>query len=77
MPESWLTSHSRGVLGGSLMGQMKHVEAERLLAAGYGGMKQREDKIPAEGKRRLKEVLRRVLELYEATNQPEKASEFR
>ena len=40
-------------------------------------MKDREDKIPAAGKPRLKEALRRLVQLYEATSQPERAAECR
>jgi hypothetical protein len=63
------------MLGGSLLGQKKFAEAEPLLRSGYEGMKQREDRMPAEGRARLQENLQRLVRLYEATGQPEKAAE--
>ena len=39
-------------------------------------MKKREDKIPANGKIRLKQSLQRLVQLYEATGQSEKAAEW-
>ena len=48
------------MLGGALLGQKKYAEAEPLLLAGYEGMKQREAKIPPEGKVRLTEALERL-----------------
>ena len=43
-------------MGATLLGQKKYAEAEPLLLAGYEGMKQREAKIPAAGKIRLRDV---------------------
>ena len=40
-------------------------------------MKQREDKIPADGKLRLKEVLQRLVQLCEATGQSDKAADWK
>jgi hypothetical protein len=65
------------LLGGSLLGQKKYADAEPLLLAGYEGMKQREDKIPPVGKIRLTEALERLVQLYDATEQKEKAAEWR
>jgi len=48
--------YARSLLGGSLLGQKKYAQAESLLLAGYEGMKQREAKMPANGKIRLKEA---------------------
>ena len=53
LPDDWRTFNARSMLGGSLLGQKKYAEAEPLLLSGYEGMKQREDKIPANGKVRL------------------------
>jgi lipopolysaccharide biosynthesis regulator YciM len=39
-------------------------------------MKQRQDKIPAASKPRVKETLQRLVQLYEATGQAEKAAEW-
>ena len=40
-------------------------------------MKQREAKIPKEGKTRLPEALERIVKLYDATGQKDKAAEWR
>jgi hypothetical protein len=38
-------------------------------------MKQREIKVPMEGKPRLRETLQRLVQLYEATSRPDQAAE--
>jgi eukaryotic-like serine/threonine-protein kinase len=65
------------MLGGSLLAQKKYAEAEPLLFSGYEGLKQREDKIPTEGKVRLNEALKRLAQLYDTTQRPEQAVEWR
>ena len=65
------------MLGGALLGQKKYAEAEPLLIAGYEGMKQREATIPPQGKDRLTEALERLVQLYEATDKPDEAAEWR
>jgi hypothetical protein len=75
-PDDWRAFNARSVLGGSLLGQKKYAEAEPLLLSAYEGMRQREDKIPADGKVRLQESLQRLVQLYEATGQAEKAAEW-
>ena len=77
IPDDWLTFNARSLLGGSLLGQKKYAEAEPLLLAGYEGMKQREDRIPAVGKPRLKETLQRLVQLYDATGRPDQAAEWK
>ena len=64
------------MLGGSLLGQKKYTEAEPLLVSGYEGMKQREDKIPANSIR-LSEAAHRLVLLYEATGRPDQAAEWK
>src|SRR5262249_39997348 len=76
-PDDWKTFNTRSMLGGSLLGQKKYAEAEPLLLAGYKGMKQREEKIPPQGKVRLTEALERLVQLYEATGNTDKAAEWR
>jgi tetratricopeptide (TPR) repeat protein len=77
MPDDWRTFTTRSLLGGSLLGQKKYAQAEPLLVSGYEGMKQREDKIPAGGKRRLKDALQRVVQLYEATDRSDQAAQWK
>jgi tetratricopeptide (TPR) repeat protein len=77
IPDDWLRYNALSMLGGALLGQKKYAEAEPLLLQGYQGMKQREAKIPARGKVRLVEAAERLVRLYEATNQSEKARTWR
>jgi non-specific serine/threonine protein kinase/serine/threonine-protein kinase len=66
------------VLGAALLGQKKYAEAEPLLLQGYAGMKQSETGIPEGYRRRLlTDAGEWVVRFYEATNQPEKAREWR
>jgi hypothetical protein len=51
------------LLGGSLLGQQKHAEAEPLLLEGYAGMKKREKTIPEQRSTRIPESLDRLIEL--------------
>ena len=76
-PDDWTTFNTKSMLGGSLLGQKKYAEAEPLLLAGYEGMKQREEKIPPQGKVRLTEAIERLVQLYEATGKTDKAAEWR
>jgi tetratricopeptide (TPR) repeat protein len=76
-PDDWQTFDARSLLGGLLLDQKKSTEAEPLLQSGFAGMKQREDKIPAPFKARLKETTDCLLQLYEAQGQPDKAAEWK
>ena len=67
----------KDMLGGSLLGQQKYAEAEPLLLAGYEGLQQREQTIPPRGKVRLTEAIERLVQLYEATSEDDKAAEWR
>jgi tetratricopeptide (TPR) repeat protein len=77
LPDDWRAFNAKSVLGGSLLGQKRYAEAEPLLLSGYEGMEQRKDKIPAERKSWLKETLRRLVQLYEATDRPAQAAEWK
>src|SRR5262249_25171996 len=70
---------AQSLLGGSLLGQKKYAEAEPLLLKGYEGMKQRERTAPWEplDKRRLAEALDRLIDLYPATNKPDRVKKWR
>jgi serine/threonine protein kinase len=70
-PDVWSTFNTQSMLGGALLGQKKHVEAEPLLLRGYEGMKLREKTIPPPAIDRLPRALDRLIELYTATNQPD------
>jgi len=77
LPGDWHSFHARSLLGASLLGQSKFSEAEPLLLAGYEGMKKLEGTITPDDKPCLKEALRRVVNFYEATGEPERAADWK
>jgi tetratricopeptide (TPR) repeat protein len=76
-PEDWQVSHASSLLGASLSGQGKFADAEPLLLAGYEGLRVRVEKIPPEDKPRLKEAGQRVVQLYEASEKPAQAADWK
>jgi eukaryotic-like serine/threonine-protein kinase len=76
-PDDWTTFSTKSMLGAALLGQKKHSVAEPLLLAGYDGMKQRGDKIPAQSKARLTEALERLVQFYDASGKPQEAAKWR
>jgi serine/threonine protein kinase len=77
IPDDWRTFNVRNLLGAALLGQQKYADAEPLLLSGYEGLKQREAKISAAGKVHLKETVQRLVKLYEATDQADKAAQWK
>jgi hypothetical protein len=69
--------NTRAMLGRALPGQKRYADAEPLLLSGDDGMAQRKDTIPALGRLRSKETLQSLVELYEATDQPDKAAQWK
>jgi hypothetical protein len=76
-PDAWRTFDARSMLGGSLLGQGKYVEAEPLVVSGYEGMEAREEAISHWAKPRLTEAGIRIVRLYAAWGQPAKADEWK
>jgi tetratricopeptide (TPR) repeat protein len=76
-PEGWWTFHTRSQLGGSLLGQKQFAQAEPLIVRGYEGLQARQAKIAAPSKKYLAEAAERVVKLYDAWGQPEKAAKWR
>jgi tetratricopeptide (TPR) repeat protein len=76
-PDAWTTFNTQSMLGGALVGQQNYAEAEPLLLQGYEGLKQRQDKIPPEGKVRLPEALERLVQLYDAWGKKDQADRWR
>jgi eukaryotic-like serine/threonine-protein kinase len=70
-PDVSSTFNTTSPLGGALLGQKKHADAEPLLLKGYEGMKQREKAIPPQAATRIPEALDRLIDLYTATNKPD------
>jgi serine/threonine protein kinase len=75
-PDAWRTFEAKSMLGAALLGQRKYSEAEGWLLKGYQGMKEREATIPQQYRVRLLEALQRLVQLYEATGNNEKAREW-
>jgi hypothetical protein len=75
-PDDWRTFNSKAQLGAALLGQKNYADAEPLLLAGYEGMRDREEKIPAPGKPRLTEALQRLVQLYTALEKPDDAAKW-
>jgi tetratricopeptide (TPR) repeat protein len=74
MPEDWRRFSAMSLLGGSLLAQGKYAEAEPMLLQGYEGLKQR---AAATNKSNQADAAGRIVRLYEATGQPDKAREWR
>jgi serine/threonine protein kinase/tetratricopeptide (TPR) repeat protein len=77
MPDHWLTFSARSMLGGALLGRKKYDEAEPLLLGGYTGFLKVLAKTPPVARDRLDEARARLVDLYEATGQKEKAEQYR
>jgi non-specific serine/threonine protein kinase/serine/threonine-protein kinase len=75
-PDRWMTFEAKSLLGAALLGQEKYADAEPLLLKGYEGMKEREARIPRQGKPRIPDALDRLIDLYNATNQPDEAQRW-
>jgi serine/threonine protein kinase len=74
--DAWFTFHTQSLLGGALLLEKKYAESEHLLLAGYQGMKHREATIPPPNKVTLIEAVQRLVRLYEATANKDKANEW-
>ena len=77
LPDDWRTFSTRSTLGGCLAAQKKYAEAEPLLLSGYEGLQQRQERLSPLDKPRLKEALERLVQLYEATDRPDQAAEWK
>ena len=64
-------------LGAALAGQGKHADAEPLLLQGYSGLKGREVLMLYTEKQWLLDAARRLVDLYNACGEPEKAAEWK
>ena len=76
-PDTWRFFNIQSQLGDAILKQNKYDEAEPLLIRGYEGIKAREDQVPAQFRFRIVEAAGRLVQLYEAWGQPEKAAEWR
>jgi serine/threonine protein kinase/tetratricopeptide (TPR) repeat protein len=76
-PDDWLAFESRSLLGAALGGQKRYADAEPLLLSGYEGLAARKQVIPATSDKSLPEARERLVRLYEAWNQKDKADAWR
>src|SRR5262249_37814917 len=76
-PNAWYTHYTRLLLGATLLGKRKYAESEPLLISGYEGMRERDGSINRDRNKVLAESLQNLALLYEATDRPEKAAEWR
>jgi eukaryotic-like serine/threonine-protein kinase len=73
-PDAFQTFYTHSLLGAALAGQKKFAEAETFLLSGYNGMKLQKEATTAANKKRLREALERLGQLYHDWGQPEKAA---
>jgi hypothetical protein len=76
-PDDWSRFETQSLLGASLLGLRRHAEAEPLLLAGYEGLEARKAKLTVQTKSRVSDAGERIVQLYEAWGQPEKARQWR
>ena len=75
-PDAWDRYSCESLLGESLAGQKKFVEAEPLLLSGYNGMVQRQATIPVPDRVDLSEAGARIVSMYRAWGQLDKAADW-
>ena len=75
--DMWNLFISQGLVGGALLGQKKYAVAEPLLVSAYEGLHEYENTIPAMKKKHLRESIERLVQLYDATNRPTEATQWK
>jgi tetratricopeptide (TPR) repeat protein len=75
-PDSWSTFNTKSLLGGALLGQQRIAEAEKLLLAGYEGMKVRQTSIPPRNLGRIAAALDRLVEFCRTTGKADEAAKW-
>ena len=77
-PDDWERFRAASLLGASLAGEKRYVEAEPLLLEGYQGMVARKDRMPAVPDRRQIDRAREwIVQLYEEEGKPDKAAAWK
>ena len=76
-PDGWATYETMSILGEALTDQGKFADAEPLLTSGFEGMKLHQGEIPARESGRLNKAGQRLVKLYEAWGQKDKALKWR
>jgi len=75
-PEGWQGFRAEALLGASLAGRKKYVEAESLLLEGYQGMLARKDRMEVPNRYHLERARVWIVQLYQAWGKPEKTAEW-
>ncbi len=76
-PDNWQHFWAESLLGASLAGEKRYVEAEPLLLEGYRGMVERKDSMPVPKLRDLDCAREWIVQMYVASGKPQKANEWR
>jgi eukaryotic-like serine/threonine-protein kinase len=76
-PDSWLRFWAESLLGASLAGKKKFVEAEPLLLEGFRGMLARKERIAVPDWCNLDSAHEWIVQMYEAWDKPDKAARWR
>jgi serine/threonine protein kinase/tetratricopeptide (TPR) repeat protein len=76
-PGHWQVFSTQSLLGVSLLGQKKYAEAEPLMRQGYDGLKAREKSLSADARPLLPQIAEKLVQLYEATNKPDDAANWK
>jgi hypothetical protein len=77
-PKGWRQFDTMSVLGGCLLAQKKHAEAEPLLLKGYEGMKAQETKIGfSEDRLGFTDAIERLIQLYREMGDAEAEARWR
>jgi serine/threonine protein kinase/tetratricopeptide (TPR) repeat protein len=77
IPNEWSRFNTMSQLGGVLSRQGRHGEAEPLVVAGYEGLNARVERLTPIARVRFSEAAARVVAVFEAAGQREKALEWR
>jgi hypothetical protein len=77
LPDDWSTFNAQSLVGAALFAQTKYAEAEPLLLQGYEGLKARAAKISAPRQNALPEAVARIVKLYEARGEKDRADRWR
>jgi non-specific serine/threonine protein kinase/serine/threonine-protein kinase len=75
--DDWAAFNKESMLGDSLLGQGKYAEAETLLLAGYEGLERTDEKNSPVSQSRVRKAAERLVQLYEAWGQSEKAAAWK
>ena len=76
-PDIWQRYNCESLLGATFASQHKFSIAEPLLISGYNGLLQRLPAIPAGDRPVVDEAGHRLVKLYEDTNNPSRAEEWK